>query len=215
MMITKCLCEMCLHEQNSDPGVALANVTVQECLCELRQKSTVVLLSLWILSMALGNLGIDEFCTFNQRFNLMPTIQQKFTLIQIAKINKLFRHVCYKTTALKELYSDCVGNAKVKTAAAHMCVISSLDHFICLLARIHIVHKHIVLDPALLNSQPMLRFRHLNTAKSHRAFLALLTRFGLKILWCLSNKNAEKHLVEEEMCLFCVPLPSRFMGRVA
>lgn len=103
-MITKCCCEICLHEWNSDPGVALANVTVPECLPELRQKSTAVLLSLWILSMALSNLGLDEFCAFNQRFNLMPTIEQKFTLIQIAKTNKLFLHVGYKTTALKGLY---------------------------------------------------------------------------------------------------------------
>lgn len=84
--------------------MALANVTVPEYLPELRQKSTAVLLSLWILSMALGNLGLDEFCAFNQRFNLMPAIEQKFTLIQIAKINKLFLHVGYKTTALKGLY---------------------------------------------------------------------------------------------------------------
>ena len=53
--------------------------------------------------MALGNLGSDEFCAFNQRFNLMPTIEQKFSLIQIAKINKLFLYVGYKTTALKKL----------------------------------------------------------------------------------------------------------------
>lgn len=104
LMITKCCCEICLHEWNSGPGLALTNVTVQECLRELRQKSTAVLLSLWILSMALGNLGLDEFCAFNQRFNLMPSIEQKFTLVQIAKISKLFLHVGYKTTVLKELY---------------------------------------------------------------------------------------------------------------
>lgn len=63
------------------------------------QKSTAVLLSLWILCMALGNLGLDEVCTLNQGFDLLPTIEQKFTLIEIAKINKLFLHVCYKTTA--------------------------------------------------------------------------------------------------------------------
>lgn len=62
-----------------------------------------------------------------------------------------------------------LGNAKVKTAGAHTCVNSSLDHAAHLLARMHIVHEHIVLDPALLNSQPTLRFRHMITAKSYRA----------------------------------------------
>ena len=104
LLIAKCCCKICLHEWNSDPGLASANITVHECLHELRQKSTAVLLSLWILSMALGNLGLDEFWDFNQGFNLMPAIEQKFTLIQIAKINKLFLHVSYKTTALEELY---------------------------------------------------------------------------------------------------------------
>lgn len=50
--------------------------------------------------MALGNLGLDKFCTFNQRFNLMPTIEKKFVLLKNIKDNFL----CYRTTALKELY---------------------------------------------------------------------------------------------------------------
>ena len=65
--------------------------------------------------------------------------------------------------------SEKLENAKVKTAGAHMSIISSLDHAARLLAIMHIVHKHTVLDPALLNSQPTLRFRHLNTAKAYRA----------------------------------------------
>lgn len=46
--------------------MALANATVQEFPNELRQQRTAVLLSLWIFSMAFGNLGVDKFCTFNQ-----------------------------------------------------------------------------------------------------------------------------------------------------
>lgn len=54
--------------------------------------------------MALNDLRLYEFCAFNQRFNLRPSIEQKCTSMQIAKINKLFLHVGYKTPALKELY---------------------------------------------------------------------------------------------------------------
>lgn len=66
--------------------MALANVTVQEYPNELRKKRTAVLLSLWILSMALVNLGLDKFCIFNQRHNLVPTIEQKFILLKISRI---------------------------------------------------------------------------------------------------------------------------------
>lgn len=34
--------------------------------------------------MALGNLGLDKFCIFNQSFNLVPTIEQKFILLKIS-----------------------------------------------------------------------------------------------------------------------------------
>lgn len=53
--------------------------------------------------MELTNLELYEFCAFNQRFSLRPTTEQKCTLIRIAKINKLFLHVGYKTPELKEL----------------------------------------------------------------------------------------------------------------
>lgn len=76
---------------------------------------------------------------------------------------QLHERNCIKTV---KPTSEKLGNAKVKTAGAHMCIISSLDHAAHLLARMHVVHKHIVLGPAVLNSQPTLRFRHLNTAKS-------------------------------------------------
>lgn len=58
-------------------------------------------------------------------------------------------------------------NVKVCTGVL-MCMISSLDLAAYLLARMFIVYKHIVLDTALWNSQPTLRFRDLNPAKAYR-----------------------------------------------
>lgn len=81
-----------------------------------------------------------------------------------------------ETTTKQLRYRNCVkaakstseklGNAKVKTAGACMCIISSLDHTAHFLTRVHIVRKHRVLDTAFLYSQPPLTFRHLNTANT-------------------------------------------------
>lgn len=100
--------------------------------------------------MAFGNLGVDKFCTFNQRFNIMHTIEQKLILLKISRIIFL----SYRTTTLNNYVImvkstfEKLQNVKVCTGVL-MCMISSLDLAAYLLARMFIVYKQIVLDTAL------------------------------------------------------------------